>query len=186
MYLLISCTFWEIGNTFRFLKTGHELPRWGKHSIWDSERRLSTRCSCNGDNPRIMHSTHVFIAQSRLSLTTRYFRDLLRSRPYTYGSARVKGKKIDIPLHPGLQMRVQEIPGVRTLRDTSSRSILHFLQLTFLTPTNAVLRGEYICLTSTSTRFSSGAKRGTGKAIDHSRRRRTRDRGKGSRQVDSI
>lgn len=27
---------------------------------------------------------------------------------------------------------------------------------------------------------------GTGKAIDHSRRRRTRDRGKGSRQVDSI
>jgi len=90
MYLLISYTFWEIGNTFRFLKTGHELPRWGKHSIWDSERRLSTRCSCNGDNPRIMHSTHVFIAQSRLSLTTRYFRDLLRSRPYTYGSARVK------------------------------------------------------------------------------------------------
>ena len=134
-----------------------------------------------------MHSMHVFITQSRLSLTTRYFRDLLRSRPYTYGSARVKvGQKDRHPLHPRLQMRVQEIPGVRALRDTSSRSILHFLQLTFLTPTNAVLRGEYIRLTSTSTRFSSGAKRGTGKAIDHSCRRRTRDRGKGSRQVDSI
>lgn len=43
--------------------------------------------------------------------------------------------RIDVSLHFGLEMRVQEIPGVRALRDISTRSILHFLRLTFLTPT---------------------------------------------------
>jgi len=44
-------------------------------------------------------------------------------------------------------MCVQEIPGRGiALRDISSQSILHFLRLTFLTPTNAALCGEYIRL----------------------------------------
>lgn len=107
----------------------------------------------------------------------------------TYGSARVEWRKrIDVFPHSGLEMRVQEIPGVRALRNISSRSILHFLRLTFLTPTlmRYSAANTYVLPRRTGGFPSAQNVLSTGKAIDHSRRRRTQDRGKGSRQVDSI
>jgi len=145
-----------------------------------------------------MHSTHVFMVQSRLSLTTRYFQALSRSCPQTHTHMHVRGarasarvgrcKRIDVFPHSGLEMRVQEIPGVRALRNISSRSILHFLRLTFLTPTLMRYSAANTCVLPRRAGGFPSAQNvfGTGKAIDHSRRRRTRDRGKRSRQVDSI
>lgn len=113
----------------------------------DLIRRVFSR-ACNDGDSHIMHSSHVFMVQSRLAgdeILPDLFLEGTSIHIYTREDRATRSER-QPRLHSGLQIRVQEIPGIRALGDIPSWSILHFPRLTFLTPPDATLHGEYIRL----------------------------------------